>query len=292
MWRLLGIALIPFFALLVMTSSACLMSYGIALALDEPSLLRKTMIRLSQAMLLLSIFPVSRWLKLKGADLGYAPFSLMLKQFTRGFLLSLLTLLPIFGVLQSLGVHVIDPTKDWALIGLLKKIGEAFGLALLIAIVEESVFRGLLLSSLKNYLSVVAAVFVSAFYYAALHFLTTKSSIPASEFNLASAFLLLGEAYANVLSMKEPTAFLALLAVGLFLGHLRTRNPKSLALCMGCHAGWVWQIKMSKTLCYVDFNSPYAFLVSHYDGVIGLLVMGWLLLGLVFLRMPFKATQQ
>jgi hypothetical protein len=54
----------------------------------------------------------------------------------------------------------------------------------------------------------------------------------------------------------------------------------------------VWQIKMSKTLCYVDFNSPYAFLVSHYDGVIGLLVMGWLLLGLVFLRMPFKATQQ
>jgi membrane protease YdiL (CAAX protease family) len=216
MRRLLGIALMPFFGLLLITISACLMSYGIALALDEPSLLRKTMIRLSQAMLLLSIFPVSRWLNLKGADLGYAPLSHMLKQFAHGFLLSLLTLLPIFLVLQLLGVHVVDPTKDWVLIGLLKKIVEAFVLAMLIAIVEESVFRGLLLSSLKNDLSVFAAIFVSAIYYAALHFLTTKSTVPASEFNLASAFLLLGEAYTNVFSMKEPTAFLALLAVGLF----------------------------------------------------------------------------
>ena len=68
--------------------------------------------------------------------------------------------------------------------------------------------------------------------------------------------------------------------VGIFLGVLRTQVKVSLGLCIGCHTCWVWQIKMSKQLFNTDFSSEYLYLVSSYDGVIGPLVTGWLMLAI------------
>jgi membrane protease YdiL (CAAX protease family) len=281
MLRSLFYAFVPMLILLAITSIACLLSYVIALSFNDATILRKLMIRLSQIMLLLSIFPISKWLHLNTKILGYAPFKLMFKQFWYGFGLSLLILLPVFVTLNLLGVHSFDMTKAWTISWMLKKIGVAFGLALLIGIVEESVFRGLLLTSLRKYLAGVLAVLISAIYYASLHFLDSKSLISEEKLSLSNSFELLGKAYHNVLAMQEPTAFLALFAVGLFLGALRLRGNINLAMCIGCHTGWVFQIRMSKSTSITDFHSPYSFLVSHYDGVIGLLVAGWLLIVLV-----------
>jgi len=212
--------------------------------------------------------------------LGYAPFKTMLKQFWRGFGLSLLILLPVFFTLNILGVHCIDMTKAWTFGWMAKKFGIAFGLGLLIGIVEESVFRGLLLTSLRKYLSPFLAVLISSIYYAGLHFLDSKSPVSEETLSWNGSFQLLGEAYHNVFAMQEPTAFLALCAVGLFLGVLRLRGDINLALCIGCHTGWVTLIRMNKSTMSVDLNTPYSFLVSHYDGVIGLFVAGWLLFAL------------
>jgi membrane protease YdiL (CAAX protease family) len=277
MRRAIFYAFVPMLALLAITGSACVLSYLIALSFNDPTILRKLMIRLSQIMLLLSIFPISKWLKLNKGMLGYAPFKIMFKQFWRGFGLSLLILLPVFLMLNFLGIHSIDMTKAWTLDWIVKKIGVAFGLALLIGIVEESVFRGLLLTSLRKYLPTFSAVFISSIYYAGLHFLDSKSPISEATLSLNGSFQLLSAAYQNVFAMQEPTAFLALCAVGLFLGVLRLHGEMNLALCIGCHAGWVTLIRMSKSTMSVDFNTPYSFLVSHYDGVIGLFVAGWLL---------------
>lgn len=269
-------ALMPLVILLGITSSACVISYLIALSFDDPSILRKLMIRLSQIMLLLSIFPVSKWLQLNKEMLGYAPFKIMFKQFWRGFGLSLLILLPIFVMLYGLGVHSIDMTKAWTFAWLAKKMGVAFGLALLIGLVEESVFRGLLLTSLRKHLPAVSAILISSIYYAGLHFLDSKSPVSDATLTLNGSFKLLGDAYHNVFVLQDWTAFLALSVVGLFLSVLRWRGEMNLALCIGCHTGWVTQIRLCKSTFNVDFTSPYAFLVSHYDGVIGLLVAGWL----------------
>jgi membrane protease YdiL (CAAX protease family) len=268
---------VPMLVLLAITSSACVFSYWIALSFDNPTILRKLMIRLSQIMLLLSIFPVSKWLGLNKEMLGYAPFKLMLKQFGRGFGLSVLILLPVFITLNFLGIHSIDMTKAWTLGWVAKKFGIAFGLALLIGIVEESVFRGLLLTSLRKYLPAFSAVLISSVYYAGLHFLDSKSPVSETTLSLNGSFQLLGEAYHNVFAMQDVTAFAALCVVGLFLGLLRLRGDVNLALCIGCHAGWVTLIRMSKSTMNVDFSTPYSFLVSPYDGVIGVLVAGWLL---------------
>ena len=281
MSRTIFYVLMPMLVLLIITSSACLFSYWIALSFNDPSILRKLMIRLSQIMLLLSIFPFSKWLHLNAKMLGYAPLKLMLQQFARGFGLSLFILLPIFFTLNSLGVHSIDMTKAWTFGWVAKKMGIAFGLALLIGIVEESVFRGLLLTSLRKYLPAFLAVFVSSIYYACLHFLDSKSPVSEETLSLEGSFQLLSEAYHNVFAMQDVTAFLALFVVGLFLGTLRLRGDMNLALCIGCHTGWVTLIRMSKSTMNVDLTTPYSFLVSQYDGVIGVFVAGWLLIVLI-----------
>ncbi|MDD1613799.1 MAG: CPBP family glutamic-type intramembrane protease, partial [Methylococcaceae bacterium] len=139
-------------------------------------------------------------------------------------------------------------------------------------------FRGLLLAGLKKKLPVIAAILITSIYYAGLHFLSIKTDLPVQDINLFSSFRLLGEALNNVVNPENLSAFFALLMVGIFLGVLRTQVKVSLGLCIGCHTCWVWQIKMSKKLFNTDFSSEYHYLVSSYDGVIGPLVTGWLLM--------------
>jgi len=70
--------------------------------------------------------------------------------------------------------------------------------------------------------------------------------------------------------------------VGLFLVSIRTQIKNSIGICIGCHAAWVWQIKMAKDFFDTNKNSPYYYLVSdYYDGVVGPLVAVWLLLILI-----------
>ncbi|MDD1618555.1 MAG: CPBP family intramembrane metalloprotease domain-containing protein, partial [Methylococcaceae bacterium] len=115
-------------------------------------------------------------------------------------------------------------------------------------------------------------------YFAALHFLDSKTEISRQQLNVFSGFILLGEAIENVLNPKNASAFFSLLMVGAFLAVLRTQVKESLGLCIGCHAGWVWQIKVSGSLFNTDYSSEYLYLVSSYNYVVGPLVTGWLFL--------------
>ncbi|MGR9012734.1 MAG: CPBP family glutamic-type intramembrane protease [Gammaproteobacteria bacterium] len=269
-------SIVPLLGLLIATSVACLIGYLIAVGLDDQSMLRKLIIRLTQICLLLSIFPVMAYLHFKKEDLGYTARSKFLKQLAQGFGLGLITLLPVFIILYALGIEVIDDPQQWTVGFLAKKTGLSLLLALLIGVVEESVFRGMLLAVLKKYLPTIAAILISSAYFAALHFMDSKIEIPAQEFNVFSGFILLGNAFVNVLNPQNLSAFISLLVVGTFLAVLRTQAKESLGLCIGCHAGWVWQIKMNGTLFNTDFNSEYLYLVSSYNYVVGPLVTGWL----------------
>jgi membrane protease YdiL (CAAX protease family) len=183
--------------------------------------------------------------------------------------------------LYALGINVVDDSPPWTAGLVAKKTILSLLLALLIAVVEESVFRGILLAGLKKNMPVFAAVLISSTYFAALHFLDSKSEISQQDFNILSGFILLGEAFTNVLNPKNASAFLSLLLVGAFLAVLRTQVKESLGLCIGCHAGWVWQIKMSGSLFNADINSEYLYLVSSYNYVVGPLVTGWLSLTII-----------
>ncbi|MFI3156869.1 MAG: type II CAAX endopeptidase family protein [Methylococcaceae bacterium] len=281
MKRYLVYSLAPLLVLLAATSTACLLGYLIALGLDDPSMLRKLIIRLTQILLLLSIFPMMAYLKFNKQDLGFTARSVFLKQVPLGFGLGLITLMPVFIILYVLGINIIDETQPWTLGLAGKKMFLSLLLGLLIAMVEESIFRGMLLAGLKKQLPVIAAVLISSAYFAALHFLDSKSQTPQQEFNVFSGFILLGDAFTNMLNPKNGSAFFSLLTVGIFLAVLRTQVKESLGLCIGCHAGWVWQIKMSGSLFNTDFSSEYLYLVSSYNNVVGPLVTGWLSFAIV-----------
>jgi membrane protease YdiL (CAAX protease family) len=278
MKRYIAYSLAPLLILLAIVSTACLLGYPVTLVLGDPSILRKIIHRLTQIFLVLSIFPAMAYLKLKKEDLGFTAKSVFLKQLQQGFGIGLVTLMPIFIILYVLGVNVADTSQPWTVGFMAEKMIMSLLLALLIGVVEESVFRGMLLAGLKKNMPVFAAILISSAYFAALHFLDSKTEIPRQQLNVFSGFILLGEAIENVLNPKNASAFFSLLMVGAFLAVLRTQIKESLGLCIGCHAGWVWQIKVSGSLFNTDYSSEYLYLVSSYNFVVGPLVTGWLLL--------------
>lgn len=274
--RYIFYALVPLFVLLAVTSSACVLAYLIAWGLDDPSLLRKLIIRISQISLLLIIYPAMRVLKLSKDDLGLAEKAVFIRQLFKGFGIGLLTLLPIFIVMAIIGVNVFDDSQPWSAGLVAEKIAIAFLLASLIGVVEELVFRGMLLAGLRRNLPVMAAILLSSIYYAALHFLDSKSAISPATFNILTGFQLLSEAFVNVINPENTAAFFALLMVGIFLGVIRTQVKQGIGLCIGCHTAWVWQIKMSKSLFNTNPHSEYLYYFNGHSGVLGPLVTVWL----------------
>lgn len=270
------LTLAPLFVLVGLTLVASLLGFGLLQLTGDILPLAKVISKLTLIMLLLAMFPLRKILSLSWQDLGFAAPRILFRQMGQGLFLGVATLLPVLLTLYWLDVHVWDQAHTWSVGKVMRKTALALFFALLIAVGEEIVFRGLLLTVLRRKLPWVAAIVVSSFYYAALHFLKTKTNIPADQQTITSGFKLMLEAFSHWFDPKIMSALIALFVVGSFLALLRIRIPQSLGLCIGCHAGWVWQIKLSKDLCDVNPASDYLYLVSSYDGVVGPLVSVWL----------------
>lgn len=253
--------------------------------------LNKIISRITQLLLVLSIFPLRRLLNLSWAEIGFAPKTLFLKQMSQGFCFGFLTLLPVFGLLYLLDVLVWDNAKVWTVGKVLQKTGIALLLALLISYVEEPIFRGVLLAGLRQKITLWAAILLSSAYYGSLHFLETGTLVAYQELTFSSGFMLFGEAIANWLNPVALSAFAGLFMVGIFLSVIRTQIPQSLGLCIGFHASWVWQIKISKVFLDTNYQSPYVYFVSNYDGLVGPLIAGWLLLA-TLLFLAYRSVRQ
>jgi membrane protease YdiL (CAAX protease family) len=277
--KYLGYALSPLALLFILAVLSCLLSYLILIVVGDILPLHKLISKGTLIFLILSLFPLRRWLVLSWTQLGFAStYSLFLKQLYQGLGLGLLTLMPILITLYCLDIHILDVTRQWSVIKILERLSIALILALLISLAEEPLFRGLLLAGLRKKLSLAIAIFLSAFYYSAVHFLKSNTAINYQAMNLSSSFTLLGNAFSNWLNPNILSAFIALFMVGLFLAVIRTQVKNSLGLCIGYHASWVWQIKISKDFFNTNYQAESLYLVSAYDGVVGPLVSVWMLL--------------
>ncbi|GFO72727.1 uncharacterized protein BJAS_P3204 [Bathymodiolus japonicus methanotrophic gill symbiont] len=272
------ISLIPLLMLLLFSIVACFLGYGIFILLDGAAELSKIISRVTQILLVLSIYPIMRWLDISAAGIGFVPFKAFIKQMAGGMVLGLFTLLPVFLLSYTLGITELDVGKVWTLDKLLVSLLVAFLLAVLISLLEEPMFRGILISAYAKRLGITATIFVSSFYYALLHFIKTKTSIPVEQAEFSDSFVLLLEAFENLLNPEHLGAFWALLMVGIFLAVMRTHLKPSLAWVIGCHAAWVWQIKMAHKITDINWDSDLLYLISPYDGVIGPMVALWLML--------------
>ena len=276
-------AVLPLVVLALLITLAAVLAYGLLWVLGDVLPVAKLISKITLVLLILSVFPLKNLFKLSWQDLGFAPWRRFAWQLQQGLLLGILSLLPVMLVLYWLEVQVWDHTRVWTWNKVLEKVGLGLFFALLIGIGEELLFRGLLLSILKRHMTLIMAMLLSALYYAALHFLKANTQLSYQDLNLLAVWRLIPEAFANWLNPNILSALLALFVVGLFLAVIRSRVRHSLGLCIGCHAGWVWQIKVCKDLFNLNHHSAYLYLVSSYDGVVGPLVSLWLLAAMLVL---------
>lgn len=233
---------------------------------------RSLVSRGGQALILLSVYPLAKWLGLCWSDLGLK--RRFLGQWLIGFLLGSAMLGLHMIALVMLDVRIIawekfNPHELLPILG--KSLAIGFGVALL----EESIFRGALLSIIRRLSNPTMAIVVSAFYYAVLHFIGSKWTTDSGFIGWDTGFRIALDGFAHLREVA-PDSFLGLFVAGLFLGSLRVVLPMTLGLCMGIHAGWVFIIKSSKSVSYLNFDSSLIYLVSHYDLIIGYLSAAWL----------------
>jgi membrane protease YdiL (CAAX protease family) len=273
-------AITPLLVLLTALILSCTLGYFIVLGIGDAIPFRQILTRSTQLFLVLTIFPIMAYLKVNKEELGFAPIGVLSKQLLQGFGLGFIVLIPVLVVLYVLKITVYKG-QFWTVGLMINAMTMNLLVALLISVIEETLFRGIVLVGLKRKLPVIAAIILTSTYYAGLHFLSIKTNLAVQDITISSGFLMLGEAVGNLFRLASVPAFFALLMVGIFLGVLRTQKKISLGLCIGCHTSWVWLIKMNKKLFNTDFSAQYHYLVSSYDGIIGPLVGGWIMIVIV-----------
>ncbi len=171
--------------------------------------------------------------------------------------------------LRWLGILAPEP-HTWDVVA--GRAADALVSAVVVALLEEIFFRGMVHSAWRRAGGPAAAIGVTAFIYAAVHFLQGEHSMGAVQWT--SGFAALGGLATGWEPLDFLGAFLSLLGVGLFLGWLRERTGH-IWYCIGLHAGWVWAIAVSRRVTE-PADGPWGWVVSDYDEITGFPAAAWL----------------
>jgi membrane protease YdiL (CAAX protease family) len=145
----------------------------------------------------------------------------------------------------------------------------------LVALIEETFFRGAMQGALTRQRALGWALFAVPAFYAAVHFFGRALRIPFEQVHAGSGFEVLGSYFVLFLDPAHIwDAFLALYFVGLLLAIVRHRTG-DLAGSLGLHAGFVAVIAVfrkvsSPTAAFESGASSWDFLVGPFDGLLGL----------------------
>lgn len=259
---------------LVLAALAAWPVYQLAHALQPDWQFHKVVSRFWQLLMLAGI-AVAVWrLGLRGrADWGYGlPRAKFLRQAGAGLALGVATMLPMALVIVALGIRNPLPDLDAAM--LLSGIAAGALTGLVVALVEETFFRGLMFRAVLRDSGPATAVWTTAILYSAIHFFA-RVKIPHAEVAWDSGIALLGS---SLTRFADPSAiadaFITLAIVGLLLGLVRHWTG-SIAAGIGLHMGWVCVIKATSTVTRHDEAARWSFLVSDFDAFTGWLVAGW-----------------
>ena len=185
--------------------------------------------------------------------------------------------------------RVIDLDWGWSLSNLSSLLITALAAGLIIALIEETLFRGAMLTAIQRQSSNFFAVISTSCLYAFVHFLQPETSLVPNTLNWSSGFIVLKNAF---LPLFQPTklvdSFIALFLAGILLALIKIRTNK-LSICIGIHTGWVFTIKLFKRVTDTNINSEYAFLTGSYDKVIGYLAAICITCAIIIcIRMKFR----
>ena len=224
---------------------------------------------------LLLLAPFLRWLGLSRAELGLR--GPMLRPLAWSWGLGALLIMPLIAVFALTGYRVIDDRVVYASTPFLLGCLGALGSGALVGLIEETVFRGFLLSALRASWGFVAAAAASSALYAAVHFLAGPAAPTIIDWTTGFALAAASLSGLASAALADWSSFLSLFGLGLALCWVRQRTG-SLYACIGLHAAFVTCIRLLKDVTVRDVVNPYAWLVGEYDHFVGHLATAWLLL--------------
>ncbi|VAX07273.1 hypothetical protein MNBD_GAMMA26-1113 [hydrothermal vent metagenome] len=266
-----------FLAICLLVSA--MIHYPLHLALDGliQVPVHKQVTRIGKLLALPGFFLLLMWLSLYSRQaLGFTlQRSLFVRQMVIGWCYGTLILLALAISLISLGLRIPDPVDDQFWQDLAKAIVSGLIAGILVGIIEETFFRGAMFQAIRRQGSALSAIMLTSFLYAAVHFIKPLSF--EGQVDWFSGLQILSGAFWQFGEWATFDSFIALFAVGVFLGLVRERTG-NIAYCIGLHAGWVLIIKCTKKFTSNNHASDWAFLTGSYDGVTGYLAAAWILL--------------
>lgn len=183
----------------------------------------------------------------------------------------------VFG-LQLSGVRYFSPRADLGAGELLEVALVALISGLLIGLVEETFFRGMIHAGMRRSMSFWPTALLTGTFYAAVHFIRPAELPAGLEVDLAASVGMLTAGLAHLGDLPViHDSFLALLMAGIFLSMVRERTG-NIFWVIGIHAGWVLVIRLTKLLTDVDYADGLPIWVGNYDGVTGWMAFIWLAL--------------
>ena len=211
---------------------------------------------------------------LAGTGLGRRQAS---RSLLAGFAAGIVILLLLELSLGLLGMRQADPDLGAGFTSLLLAIVKAVFTGLLVAVIEEFLYRGAIYTGLVRYSSVFTALLVSSLFYGAVHFIDFQPLPEGMTAGWGTAFHILANAFAGFTDPLILDSLLSLVLLGLLLGLVRWRTG-SLVACIGLHAGIVAVNKVASYATDYRPGSDFAMLVNTYDHQTGVVASAWLLL--------------
>ena len=201
--------LAPLGVLLLAITLASVLGYVILLVIGDVVSMERIVNKGTQVFLVLAIFPLRRILNLNWGDIGFNGKQTFYLQLVQGLAAGIATLGPVILLLYILDIRVLDAAMVWTFGSILKTVSISLLAAFAISLLEEPVFRGVLLVGLERRLGLVLGIVISACYYGGLHFLKTDLDVSYQALNWFSGFELAFDAFGNLLKPENFSAFLA-----------------------------------------------------------------------------------
>lgn len=196
-------------------------------------------------------------------DIGYVRARGWWRHAAGGYILGVVSLTVMVGMIAVFSGHHLVFTKTAEQFG-----GAAvkfFFVGVLVAVIEETFFRGALQGAMQRRMNTVLAIILSSAVYSALHFLKPNGvNIPANQVTWASG----GQCLVWVVTQSWVqkgvlVGFVSLFLAGCVLG-LAYAKTEALYLSIGLHAGWVLVnelMRWSATLDVTQYVASWPMLV-------------------------------
>jgi uncharacterized protein len=232
--------------------------------------------RIAMLVLVLGLVWLCRHLQLRTKrDFGYAlPWRRFLAQSLLWGVIGMATAAVGAAFLLFTQLRVMDLSFVPSIAGFARIFLVGVGSGISVALLEETVFRGIMHTAIERESGAWTAALLTAPLFAVLHFFA-KVRIPAADIGWGSGFDLLVLSFAP---LSHPAlvldSFLSWLVVGLILSLTRVLTG-NIAVALGLHAGWVVVLRMLQESTTSGNSPAYSAWVGRFDGLLGYWMLPW-----------------